>query len=127
MKLQKNWYGRYDPKHYERTYDFLASATKTDTTLTKKGEAVCLLFFDTNKLIPEYHHGGLNAHMGFDQKPSSDFLPAMIERGGFFEGRGLEKGLGAMEATICMLEKDFPNMVAKNLRKQGFKIQVTGK
>lgn len=122
--IQKNWYNKYDPTSYKRTYDFLASATKTDVSITPKNEVVTLIYFDINKIIPELRKNKLSAHAGFNGQSFAEMLPSVIERGGHFYGRGTAKGLGSIEATISMLEKDFPVRVKKELEKKGLKVNI---
>lgn len=121
--IQKNWYDKYDPKAYKRTYDFLASATKTEASINPNGEVTALLFFDEEKLLPEPRERGLNAHMNFKKQPYTGQLIEAIENGGSFYGRGKTQPLGSMQATIGMLRKKFPSMVRKNLVDMGLKVR----
>ena len=120
-----NWYNTYDPKAYERTREFLESASKTETTMNNKNEIVCMLYFDTSKIYPRYFGPWkLNQHASFSGKDVSKSIPAWIERGNpNIIGRN-GKPLGSMEATINMLEKDFHKKVAQKLRAQGLKINI---
>lgn len=121
--IQTNWYSKYDPKSYKRTYDFLASATKTEASINQNGEVTALLFFDEEKLLPEPRERGLNAHMNFKKQPFTGELIGLIENGGSFYGRGKTEPLGSMQATIVMLRKKFPSMVRKNLIDMGLKVR----
>lgn len=125
--IEENWYGKYDPKRYERTMDFLRSASKTETTVSGRGNnyVVCMIYFDTNKIIPRYYGPGrLNAHADKDGNSVAKFLPNLIENGAWFYGRGKTTGLGSMEATIKMLERDYPKMVENELKKMGLPLSV---
>lgn len=125
-----NWYDAYTPKKYKRTYDFLNSASKTETTVSgRKGNSVvCMIYFDRDKIIPKYYGPKeLNPHAGRDGSSIADSIPRMIEQGFWFYGRGKTEGLGSMEATIDMLERDFHKMVEKELRKMGLPLTVSRK
>lgn len=127
--IDKNWYSKYNPKRYKRTYDFLNSASKTETTISGReaNAVVCMLFFDTEKIIPRYYGPGyLNPHVNMWGASTAEQLPGWIENGGWFYGRGKTDGLHSMEATIKMLEKQFPTKVATKLRKMGLQIKVVG-
>lgn len=128
--IMEHWYAEYSPRVYKRTFDFVRSVSKTDATFKgKNGNTVsCFIFFDTSKIRsvyygPEY----LNPHTSFEGKDVSDKIPKWIEHGGWFHGRGKTEGLGSMEATIKMLEKDFPTMVSQELKKLGLDIKIVGK
>lgn len=130
--IEKNWYDKYDPIRYQRTRDFLKSASKTETTITRKSgkndEIICMLYFDTSKIYPRYFgEGHLNQHVSFSGESVVEMIPRWIERG----NRGLigrdGRALGSMEATIKMLEKNFHKMVAKELKNQGLNIKVSAK
>lgn len=125
--IEKNWYDKYDPKRYKRTMDFLRSASKTETTVSGRGNnyVVCMIYFDTSKIIPRYYGPGqLNAHTDRYGSSTAEFIPQLIENGAYFYGRGKTEGLGSMEATIAMLERDYPQMVEKELRKMGLPLSV---
>lgn len=123
--IMQNWYNTYDPKTYERTRDFLESASKTQTTTNSKNEVVCMLHFDTSKIYSRYYGPWhLNQHASFYGKDVSESIPRWIERGNPNIISRSGKPLGSMEATIGMLERVFHKMVAKNLRKHGLKIKV---
>lgn len=122
--IQRNWYDKYSPESYKRTFDFIRSASKTDATFTGKNEVTSMIYFDVSKIKARYYGPGkLNAHAGFDGASTAEMIPAWIERGHDFIGRGYEK-LGSLEATITMLEKNFPRMVQRELKKMGLKVQI---
>lgn len=124
----ENWYEEYEPRRYQRTYDFLKSVSKTETTVSGRGnnKVICMIYFDTNKIIPRYYgKGHLNAHTDNFGRSIAEDIPKMIENGSWFYGRGETEGLGSMKATIEMLERDFPKMVEKELKKMGLPIKFT--
>lgn len=126
--IMENWYDKYEPKRYKRTYDFIDSASKTETTVSGRGknQVICMIHFDTSKIIPRYYgKGRLNAHTDKFGKSIAEDIPKMIENGSWFYGRGKTEGLRSMEATIEMLERDFPKMVEKELKKMGLPIKFT--
>ena len=132
--IMDHWYAKYSPKVYERTFDFVRSASKTETTWSGRGSsknsggAVCMIYFDTDKIIPRYYGPEyLNPHASKDGGSTAKMIPGWIENGGWFYGRGKTEPLGSMEATIKMLEKRFPKMVQDNLKKMGLKVKVSGK
>lgn len=127
--INDNWYETYTPRSYERTYDFLASATKLEAYVTQKGKVVAGLYFDTNKIIPEKREKGFNAHMSNSGVSTADSIPYFIEyTNDFFGRRKVSKnGLRSMEKTIEMLEKNFPSMVQKELKKLGLDVKVVKK
>lgn len=127
--IMDHWYSKYSPKVYKRTFDFVGSASKTDTTVSGRNgtSVICMLFFDTKKIRsvyygPEY----LNPHASFEGRSTAEYIPTWIENGAWFYGRGKTEGLGSMEATINYLEKNFPNMVKKELQKMGLNVKVSG-
>lgn len=125
--IDENWYDKYKPKKYERTRDFINSATKTETVVAGRGNnsVVCMIYFDTDKIIPRYYGPGrLNAHATTDGVSTAEYIPRMIERGAYFWGRGRTKGLGSIEATIEMLQRDYPKMVEIELFKMGLPLSV---
>jgi len=128
--IMDHWYAKYSPREYERTFDFVRSASKTDTTFSGRGgnSVVCMLYFDTSKIIPRYYGPEyLNPHASKLGTSTAPIIPKLIEQGAWFYGRGRTEGLGSMEATIAMLEKDFPKMVQKELKKMGLKVKVSNK
>lgn len=127
--INDNWYENYTPILYKRTYDFLASATKLDAYVTQQGTVVAGLYFDTNKIIPEKREKGLNAHMDDGGISTAESIPYLIEYTNDFRGRRTvpKNGLRSMEKTIKMLEKNFPNMVQKELKKLGLDVKVVKK
>ena len=128
--ITDNWYKEYEPRRYQRTFDFLNSASKTETTISGRNgnSVVCMLYFDTKKIIPRYYGPEyLNPHASRDGASVAEYIPKWIEDGGWFHGRGKVEGLGSMEATIKMLEKNFPKMVQNELKKMGLKVKVSGK
>ncbi len=132
--IMDHWYAKYSPKEYERTFDFVRSASKTETTWSGRGNAqnsggaICMLYFDTNKIIPRYYGPTyLNPHASKDGFSTAPMIPNWIENGGWFYGRGKTDGLGSMEATIKMLERNFPKMVQRELKNMGLKVKVSGK
>ena len=128
--IMDHWYAKYSPKVYERTFNFVQSVSKTDTVVSGRNgkSAVCMLFFDTNKIHPVYYGPEyLNPHASRFGASTAEYIPKWIENGGWFYGRGRTGGLGSMEATIKMLEKEFPRRVQKELEKMGLKVKVSGK
>ena len=122
--IQKNWYNSYDPKNYERTYDFLRSASKTETTQNGKDSVKCLIYFDRSKIKARFYgKGQLNPHASFSGADVSESIPAWIESGHNFIGRGYEQ-LGSMDAMFDYLEKNFAKMVQKELKKMGLQVKV---
>lgn len=122
--IMKNWYNKYNPKEYQRTYDFLHSVSKTDTKVNGN-RVVCMIYFDVDKIHPNYvGPWHFNQHTSFSGKDVSEKIPTWIELGNpKIYGRS-GRPLGSMDATVRMLEKNFHNIVAKYLRKQGLNIEV---
>lgn len=122
--IMKHFYNTYSPTMYERTFDFIKSVSKTDARVIR-GTVSCLIYFDTEKIRPKYYGPWLpNPHMSFYGETVSESIPRWIELGNkYIIGRS-GRPLGSMEATARMLEKNFHNMVAKYLRKQGLNIEV---
>jgi len=124
MYIQKNWYDAYDPQSYKRTYDFIRSASKTEATITGNNEVVSMIYFDTSKIKAQIRPGGeLNAHASFDGTSTAEMIPAWIERGHNFLGRGYEK-LNSLEETAHKLENKFPRIVQRKLKDMGLTVKV---
>lgn len=127
LYIMRHWYHKYDPKIYKRTFDFINSASKTDAHIIGNNVS-CLIYFDTEKIKPRFYGPWkLNPHTSFSGKDVSENIPAWIELGNPNMKGERRKALGSMEATAKMLEREFHNMVAKRLRKQGLKIKVDNK
>lgn len=122
--IQKNWYNSYDPKSYKRTYDFLQSASRTETTQDGKNSVKCLIYFDRSKIKARFYgKSQLNPHASFSGSDVSEMIPAWIERGNNFIGRGYEQ-LGSIDNLCNYLEKNFAKMVQKELKKMGLQVKV---
>ena len=126
--IMDHWYAKYSPKEYYRTFNFVQSASKTDTTISGRDgkSVVCMLFFDTDKIKPRFYGPEyLNPHANKFGASTAESIPRWIERGAFFYGRGKTEGLGSMQATMKMLEREYPKRVQKELEKMGLKVTIS--
>lgn len=79
--VMKNWYNEHTPTLYNRTYEFVESAT-FQVMMTSNKKIYCEVFFDPDKIKAMYDQDSFfNKHMSLGGEDITESLVGWIENG----------------------------------------------
>lgn len=125
--ISENWYEKYSPKDYQRTFEFLKSIAVIKARMVEDGSIETEIYFNTDKINAHVRKKGLNAHASFSGKDVSQVIPEWLELGNSnIVGRKdtvSSDGLHSLDALVKWLSGVFVEELAKALKKHGINIK----
>ena len=121
--LFQNWYKKYTPTQYNRTFNLLDSIT---FKLEKQGNAsyVVKVGYDTDLIHAEYdEYSFFNQHMSMGGEDVSDIVPYYIEKGNGKNPYFMYKGIGVLEYMREYMEERATAKLAFLLHQKGITIK----
>lgn len=119
--IWENWYKTYNPKEYERTFDFLNCVTFN--VGKSNGKYVAIVYYDTSKIKAEYNeYSYWNNHMSLSGEDVSEYIPRWIEKGQkshVYSYNGVEP----IRNIVKWCEENYKEKLKSYLNGYGLKIQ----
>lgn len=117
--IMSKLYNEYNPKEYQRTYDFLESVS-LKPIVGKKNTINVMIYYDTSKIIPNFVEDNWNQHEDIWGIDVHEFIPLWLE---FGTKNSLwdREGIYAMEGLEIYLRDRYKDMLKKELERKGLK------